>query len=362
MFGFLSPAVRDRYFCRAYTRLCQSQKNTYGITLLPFHSYESTHLYLIACDACVVTLDGIPNRACCQFGTYAPPATPAMAETERFCSAFSILLGYIDLKDDADDGIALFQRVILLLFHRRFDQCMQYFSGLDPEFVNVIARIVGRQGGLEKQAASLTLDQFIAATGDGFAYLFSLFATAMGRCELKNTLESIGRHVGEAVCAFDVAHDYHEDLRSGGVNPLRSESEIPAALARAKTSLVAAARICHTQFGEKSLAAAHLLSVDETLVLAHPNRAVKLGGKLAEDVASPCAAKNAAFLSFPFKALADKPCGDAVCVSGLTALLGIMTCADRASRAVGLGRTVNFVDPQTGQPAAGQVECRHKLM
>lgn len=362
MFGFLSPAVRDRHFCRAYTRLCQSQKHVYGTSLLPFHSYESTHLYLIACDAGVVSLDSIPNRACCQFESYVPPASWGEAEAERFCSAFSVLLGYLDLRDDADDGIALFQRGVLLAFHRRFEQCLCYFSGLDPEFTNVIARIVGRQAQLEKHPVDLTLDQFVAATGDGFAYLFSLFAKAMGRQELAATLAETGRHVGEAVCGFDAAHDYHDDRRSGAVNPLRSEADIPQALARAKASLRMAAEICQARFGAQSLAASHLLSVEQTLVLAEPVQAVKLAGRLADDVVSPCAAKHAAFLSFPSKALAGKTCGDAACVGGLTALLGVMVGADRLAAACGLKRKVAFVDPLTGLPATGHVECRHKLM
>jgi hypothetical protein len=362
MFGFLSPALRDRNFCRAYTRLCQSQMKEYGAWLLPFHSYESTHLYLIASDAGIVSLDAIPSRACCQFERYTAPVAAVALETERFCSSFSTLLGYIDLKDAVHDGVAIFQRVLLLAFHRRFEQCMHYFSRLDPEFVNVISRIIDGQNLIEQRTGTLTIDQFVAATGNGFAYLFALFARVMGRPDLTATLESIGRHVGEAVCGFDVAHDFFDDQRSGAANPLESEAQIPQALARAKASLTAAAQICREQFGDDSLASAHLLSVEKTLVLAQPNKVVKLAGQLAGDVASPCAAKNAAFLSFPFAALADKECGEVFCISGLMGLLGTMTCVNRAAGACGCNRNVTILDPQTGLPTTGQEECRHRLM
>lgn len=181
--------------------------------MLPFHSYDSTNLYLIAVDAKAVSIDAVPVRACCQFERYVAPSTATALEAERFCSSFSILLGYIKLRDDVNDGLAIIQRVTLLMFYRRFKRCMNYFSHLDPEFENVIARILDGHSALERSGVPRSLPQYVAATGDGFSYLFALFASAIGQPRMTTALARLGRQIGEAICYFDVANDFFSDRR-----------------------------------------------------------------------------------------------------------------------------------------------------
>lgn len=123
-----------------------------------------------------------------------------------------------------------------------------------------------------------------------------------------------------------------------------------------------AADLCREVFGVQSLAAANLLSVEETLVLTHPARAVKLTGRLADDLAAPCGAKNGAFLSFPAVALANKECGEAVYIAGLIGLLGATIGVTKVARGCGCVKNVTIVDRATGQPRVEQEECGQRLM
>ena len=50
MFGFLALRQKIPEWRRSYARMCQVQRYLFGLTALPFLSYEATFLYQLAID------------------------------------------------------------------------------------------------------------------------------------------------------------------------------------------------------------------------------------------------------------------------------------------------------------------------
>ena len=45
MFGFMNPGAQTLEYRSIYSRLCQHQRQHYGLLSMPFHSYEAVFLY-----------------------------------------------------------------------------------------------------------------------------------------------------------------------------------------------------------------------------------------------------------------------------------------------------------------------------
>ena len=68
MFGFFRPGGRLVRWRQSYARICQTQRRLFGLTSLPFLSYEATLLYQLAIDFGLIPL--LPESApqCCRLG------------------------------------------------------------------------------------------------------------------------------------------------------------------------------------------------------------------------------------------------------------------------------------------------------
>ncbi len=66
MFGFLKPTGRISEWRQSYARVCQTQRRMFGLTSLPFLSYEATFLYQLAVDTKLIPALSSDAPECCR--------------------------------------------------------------------------------------------------------------------------------------------------------------------------------------------------------------------------------------------------------------------------------------------------------
>ena len=266
MFGLMNPGRQDTTFRRAYARCCQHQRRAHGLTSLGFLSYESVLLYLFALDAGKLSADDLPPFTCCRLRPL-PSRTPqAERQVASFCAALGLLLGYIKVSDDVRDGRSLTARLARWLLRRRFRAAFDHFGRLDSDFAGRVERFIADHLALENPGASITLADYTRPTADAFGHVFGLLARLPGLEPQQELLDSLGRHVGAAIIAYDCAVDWPRDRRRGHFNPLPDgEESADAALGYCRERLTQAALELRAAFGEDSHTARALLGVRQRI-------------------------------------------------------------------------------------------------
>ncbi len=252
MFGFLSPRPHPDDYRRAYARLCVHQRRRFGARSLPFHSYEAVFLYQLALDAGAVDPACLPQQRCCKLSLREDVPRAADAEAGHFCAAFALLLAAVKLDDDVRDSRSGAARLARFLLRNRIDQAKRHLRKCDPAFDATVAGFVAEHHRLEQTGRAIPLGAYAEPTAKAFGYLFGLFAEAIRRPDDRPAFETIGRHVGRAIIAFDCAADWHRDRARGEFNPLADEAAVERALESCWHELNDAARV---RFGHRSRAA-----------------------------------------------------------------------------------------------------------
>jgi hypothetical protein len=122
---------------------------------------------------------------------------------------------------------------------------------------------------LERREGQVPLAEYVRPTARAFGYVFSLFATVLGRQQGADAprppeefLRSLGEHLGSAIVAFDCAMDRERDRRRGAFNPLPDgEDSLRDALALCRRHLYLAAEECRRHFGDSAHSRRVLLTV-----------------------------------------------------------------------------------------------------
>lgn len=258
----------------------------FGVSSLPFLSYEAVLLYLLSVEAGLNPGAPSSTPACCRLRTSSRLREDADASIARFSAAFGVLLGLIKLDDDVRDERRLISRLGHWLLSRRQSAVHEFFTAVDDQFSDRVAELIEEHLELERrwQHGSYSLNEYAEPTARSFGYIFSLAARSSGdsTADHRELFEQVGRSIGRAILAFDCAVDWHDDQRHGQFNPLPGESAIGAALDLACESLDQAAWLCETRCGESSLCARVLTSVFErtaAFVPRHLRRTQRPGWK-----------------------------------------------------------------------------------
>lgn len=228
MFGFLKPTSRITQWRQSYARVCQTQRRLYGLTSLPFLSYEATFLYQLAVDS--TTIPALSDNApeCCRLRRLQNPAQQPDVIVAEFCASFGVLLAGIKLQDDAEDHGRWYNRIALWKYKEQVRSASLHLEQVCPGMTEQIQAVLRMHQQLETSRSDTSIEEYCRPTGEGFALLFRSLATLVhGPCEL---FESIGRHIGHAIISWDCAVDFHRDQIYGEFNPLKSAVEVDDSL------------------------------------------------------------------------------------------------------------------------------------
>ncbi|MCA9050931.1 MAG: hypothetical protein KDA89_19475 [Planctomycetaceae bacterium] len=224
MFGFFRPDDRQVWWRQSYARICQTQRRLFGLTSLPFLSYEATLLYQLAIDFGLIP--ALPEAApqCCRLRRLQDAEQQPDAVGARFSAAFGLLLAGIKLRDDVRDEGRWFHRLVWLKYRKQVHRAEQILEQLRPGLGGEVQRVLNAHRLLETSGHAVRLADFIRPTGDGFAQLFSAMAELLHGPTAE--FAKIGRYVGQAIIAWDCAVDFERDRILGHFNPLHSTEEV----------------------------------------------------------------------------------------------------------------------------------------
>ena len=237
MFGFLAPERRIQKWRQSYARVCQFQRQLYGLTSLPFLSYEAAFLYRLAID--LELLPELPESAaeCCRLRRLRDADDALEFPAAKFAASFGVLLAGIKLKDDVQDSGRWFNRLLLWKYRRQIAAAHEFVCATTPDLELEMAAALKQHEELEANVRSCrkncSLDEYSQPTGKGFGAVFVAFARLLKPGAKEETVikfRDIGEHVGRAIIGWDCAVDFEQDRIKGHFNPLKTEGEVQRAL------------------------------------------------------------------------------------------------------------------------------------
>lgn len=223
MFGFLAPAVRLPTWRRSYARVCQYQRRHFGLTSLPFLSYEAAFLYQVAVDLGVVS--PLPEEApqCCRLRRLKHTDPQQDAPVAEYAAAFGVMLLGVKLQDDVVDSGRMIARLVEWKYRR---QVLKAQRLLTSAVMKDVQAAVTQHADLEA-CQERDLETFATPTSNGFAAAFSGLPHVA--TDVRRQLGEIGSRVGRALIAWDCAVDFRRDQIKGDYNPLTSQQDVRAA-------------------------------------------------------------------------------------------------------------------------------------
>ncbi|MDO4550052.1 MAG: DUF5685 family protein [Planctomycetia bacterium] len=310
MFGFMRSCYCNPEYSQVYCQTCRHLKMHYGLTALPFLSYEAVFLHALAVDLHWISTTHIQK---CKPFSYLPipsqeisylsflsrskqenltltPSTKTSAKIStnknptsktrqeylvgEFSSAFTLLLMATKMEDDIRDENSLLARAILAFYRQSILKSRRYFRTLDPFFDEKINTFISQHINLEsipfrevssEQITSL-LQEYADPTAKTFAWIFQLFATQLGADqETADWISEIGFSVGAALLLADCAYDWEKDLRHEEFNPVHTLPMSAQAYTVSQIFLKRLHDLCISKFGNESLCAKIALGVHDRL-------------------------------------------------------------------------------------------------
>ena len=228
MFGFLAPTFPISRWRQSYARICQTQRHLFGITSLPFLSYEATFLYQLMVDFSLVPPLASNAPLCCRLRRLRNVQTQPDAKAASFAAAFGLLLAGIKLRDDVTDHGQWHNHLLLWKYKRQIQKAHDLLDASQPGVIQKVNQILDEHREMESSGRTLELQEFTDPTARGFALMYRAAAEVMrGPAD---EFEQIGHHVGWAIVTWDCAVDFHKDRIRGEFNPLRRAADITNAL------------------------------------------------------------------------------------------------------------------------------------
>ncbi|MCA9058880.1 MAG: hypothetical protein KDA85_10280 [Planctomycetaceae bacterium] len=213
---------------RSYARVCQFQRRMFGLTALPFLSYEAAFLHRLAIEYQLIPALSADTPTCCRLRRLRNPESQPDFAVASYAAAFGMLLAGIKLQDDVDDHRRWHNRLAWRLYRSPVERASAYLASVRPGVQQQIHEILDRHRQLEQSGGAIAIEDYCQPTGDGFALLFSaLAAVCRGPVD---EFAAVGRSLGQAIIAWDCAVDFQRDRIYAEFNPLRSETDVRGSL------------------------------------------------------------------------------------------------------------------------------------
>ncbi|MFK7817398.1 MAG: DUF5685 family protein [Planctomycetaceae bacterium] len=225
MFGFLKPTQFIPQWRRSYARVCQYQRKLFGLSSLPFLSYEATLLYQLLSDLGEIPSLDENQPTCCRLRRLSG-SPQADEKVGTYSAAFGVVLAGIKLDDDVRDSGRLAMRILRRKYRRQVDKARKALDSIAPGSTDAIDSAVESHLKLEASTVS-NLDDYLQPTGNGFCSVFAGCST-----QHATLLGEVGMHVGKAIIAWDCAVDYERDRIRGEFTPLQSQQDVDASFAK----------------------------------------------------------------------------------------------------------------------------------
>ncbi len=157
----------------------------------------------------------------------------------------------VKLRDDLFDSNRWFNRLLWRFYRQKAKRAGERFETLSPGLVNRLESCIERHTIIEHEHPTPSLDRVVVPTGDGFSEVF--LAAARLSTGVKHplaldasheTMDTIGRHIGQAIIAWDCAVDFDLDHLQKHFTPLTSPSDVQSAFDLCQRELAAAAEHC----------------------------------------------------------------------------------------------------------------------
>lgn len=232
MFGFLAPGKRIPEWRRHYARVCQYQRKLFGLTSLPFLSYEATFLYQLAVDHGLIV--ALPETAaeCCRLRQLPTSDVGQDEAAASFAAAFGLLLAGVKLQDDVRDSGRWYNRLLLWKYQKQINQACGVIESAAPGILQNIQTAIAEHSTLESDGTAASIEQYSKPTGDGFAAVFAGFLRCFESTSdagAPDKFAMIGEQVGRAIIAWDCAVDFEKDRIRGEFNPLENDGDVQKA-------------------------------------------------------------------------------------------------------------------------------------
>jgi Family of unknown function (DUF5685) len=284
MFGFVRPDRRSSYYRNTYCRCCSNQRYHYGLVSLPFLTYESAFLYMLAMDAMGEGMSMLNRQRCCVLPFRRAPVDSWDAEVGRFAASISMLLALIKLDDNIRDANSLIARILRWAIGDRCKKAIDYFATLDGDFLSTLTGFINDHHQLETRGEEVTISQYADPTAKAYGYVFGLLGSIPNLEPHKDTFSAIGENIGAATIAFDCASDWQRDAKRRNFNPIWNDTQAVAALAYSQMQLRDATIKCSEAFGSTCHTAEVLVGVHNRIY----STCKKRWGKIATFIESAC--------------------------------------------------------------------------
>lgn len=228
MFGFLAPRQSIPAWRQSYARICQVQRQQFGITSLPFLSYEAAFLYQLAIDLQLTPELPQSSPQCCRLKRL-KHGTAEADTAAAFAAAFGVVLLGIKLDDDVQDSGRWYHRLLRWKYRRQIRQARTVLRSIDENLPTTMADAIQRHAQLEQQRSPINMQEYSGPTADGFAAVFGAMSHAAPTdtsVETSTRLAQLGAGVGRAIIAWDCAVDFEQDQIRGDFNPLQDERDV----------------------------------------------------------------------------------------------------------------------------------------
>lgn len=255
MFGFLRLTPGDRDQRRAYARCCQAQHLLYGVTALPWLSYEGVLTYFVAIDSGAAAPPRHDEPTCCRLRTTRSLLAAPDARFTAFAAAVGLLLAGVKAEDDRRDSGSMISRMVDWFIRSRARQARKTLDGFDSGLTRRLDALVAEHLRIEQSANRARLVDVVRPTAECFAELFATLGRMLTSVldDAPTKLRPIGDGLGAAIIAADCALDWQKDLRQGNFNPVRSHAAAADAWTMAGEQLQRAATAARSVFGEEGL-------------------------------------------------------------------------------------------------------------
>lgn len=227
MFGFLAPRQKISKWRQSYARVCQHQRTLFGLTSLPFLSYEATFLYQLGIDFQLIPVLSECAPTCCRLRRISNDDERQDVSAAMFASAFGMMLAGVKLDDDVIDSGRWFNRLARWKYRKAIATSHQILDGLSDGLLASIRSAIEEHKNLESSGCR-DLDAYCQPTAEGFGQVFRSFAAAVSK-QKNDAFEEfaeIGRHLGAAIIAWDCAVDFQKDQIKGEYNPLANDIDV----------------------------------------------------------------------------------------------------------------------------------------
>jgi hypothetical protein len=95
---------------------------------------------------------------------------------------------------------------------------------------------------LERSGRPVSIEELTKPTAAGFGYMFEMYSYLPKLEGHRESLRTLGNHIGSAIIAYDCGVDWKRDQRNSDFNPVTSGEEAKQALRFSARELRAAAR------------------------------------------------------------------------------------------------------------------------